>query len=113
MWKLFDKNPHVSITKNLGHLTYIILRGLLGKKIIFDIISVYPKLRGYALEKQSQVFILHNNEETGGIDIFYKFLFDSLHSDVNIKKENRNGMMLFVLLLSCWTQSIVVFFSLR
>ena len=88
MWKLLDKDPHVNITRNAGHGTNIIIRGLLVKRKLVNKTSVDPKLIEYALQNQSQVYILHNNVETGEIDIFYKFLFDYLDSNANKKERH-------------------------
>ena len=64
MWKLLDKDPYVNITKNAGRGTNTIFKGLLGQKKIVGKTSIHQKLRGYTLENQSQVYILHKNEET-------------------------------------------------
>ena len=103
-----DKDPHVNITKNMGRGTNTILKGLLGQRKLVNKTSVHPKLREYVLENQSQVCILHNDEETGGINISTS---SSLITWIVMPMEKmriKMEVMLFVLLLSCWTQSIAL-----
>ena len=91
IYRMFDKDPTVNITKNAGRGTLTVLNGLLNRRKLVDKTSLHPELSQHALPNQTQVYILHNDKETGGLDIFYKFLFDYLDSEVNKKEENRNG----------------------
>ena len=75
-WKLLDKDTHVDINKNAGRGANIILKGLLGQRKLVNKTFVRPKLREYVLENQSHVYILHNDKETNGINIFNKSIFD-------------------------------------
>ena len=88
IYRLLDKDPHVNITKNAGRGATTILKGLLSKRELVEKTSVHPELSQHALPNQSQVYILHNDKENGGIDIFYKSLLDYLGSTVNKKEEN-------------------------
>ena len=70
IYRMLDKDPNVNITKNAGRGALTILNGLLNQRKLVDKTSVHPELSQHALANQSQVYILHNNKETGGIDIF-------------------------------------------
>ena len=111
MYRLLDNDP------NIQHMEYILFlstkKGLLNKRMLVDKTEVFVERYPYGLLNSSQRYILHNDKETGGLDIFYKFFIDYLVREVKSIKKKRIEMeaMLFVLLLSCWTQSIILLFS--
>ena len=90
MYKLLATNRHIIINKNPVRVADIICRGLLTQRKLVDK-SVHAELAQYGLASHSKVYILYNDKETGGMDVFYKFLFDFLGCKANKKEENRDG----------------------
>ena len=86
-----DKDQNVNMTKNQSRRGNSIYQGLLHKKKFVNKISVFLELSQHRLPNSSQVYILYNDKETDGVNIFYKFFFDYLGSNVNKKEEYRNG----------------------
>ena len=91
-YKFLANNRHVNINKNPRCGADIICKELLSQMKLVDKKSVHPAFSKHGLANQSQVYILHNDKETGRMDIFYKFFVDFLGSKVNKKEENQNGI---------------------
>ena len=91
IYQLLNKDPTVNITKNSTRGVQSIYKGLLSRRILANKTELFVELHPYGLKNSTQMYYLHNDKVTGGLDIFYKFFFDFLDSQVNKKEENRNG----------------------
>ena len=90
IYQLLNKDPTINITKNSTRGVQSIYKGLLGRRILIDKTDLFVELHLYGLKDSTQMYYLHNDKVTDGFDVFYKFFFDFLDSQVNKKEENRN-----------------------